>query len=116
MIFTGASHPVPSLTPTPSAADECVKIPFWDTSDTTLFLSYFDKEHKGNCVFPFQIMLEGVCASSNGSQSRPVNDKKTGDLGIFNATLALGEGGRFHFAYFVTAMELADIMDFLQGL
>lgn len=53
--------------------------------------------------------------TSNGSQSRPVN-KKTSDLGIFNAALALEEGGLFHFTYFVSAMELADIMDFYKEL
>lgn len=54
--------------------------------------------------------------TSNGSQSGPVNNKKTSDLGIFNAALALEEGGLFHFAYFVSAMELADIMDFYKEL
>lgn len=61
-------------------------------------------------------MLEGFCAYPNGSQSRPVNNKKTSDLGIFNAALALEEGGLFHFTYFVSAMELADIMDFYKEL
>lgn len=54
--------------------------------------------------------------TSNGSQSWPVNNKKTSDLGIFNAAWALEEGGLFHFAYFVSAMELADIMDFYKEL
>lgn len=116
MIF----HRCFSSRPIPPPNSQCgrwvCEDPFLGYSDTTLFLSYFDKEHKENCIFPFRITLEGVCASSNGSQSRPVHDKKTRDLGIFNATLALEEGGLFHFAYFVTAMELADIMDFLQGL
>lgn len=53
--------------------------------------------------------------TSKRSQSRPVNNKKTSDLGIFNAALAL-EGGLFHFTYFVSAMELADIMDFYKEL
>lgn len=56
-------------------------------------------------------MLEGFSVhTSNRSQSRPVN-KKTSDLGIFNAALALEEGGLFRILV-SSATRLADIMDF----
>lgn len=53
--------------------------------------------------------------TSKGSQSHPVNNKKTSDMGIFNATLA-SEEELFHFTYFVSTMELAEIMDFYKEL
>lgn len=61
-IILGASYPVPSRYPTPGVTDECVKILFLDISGPSLFLSYFEKELKENCIFHFHIMLEGFCA------------------------------------------------------
>lgn len=44
-----------------------------------------------------------------------VKNKKTSDLGMFHTASALEEE-LFHFAYFVSTMELARIMDFYKGL
>lgn len=61
----GVSRPIPSPPPPtqlPELQNECVKILFLGMSGTSLFLSYFEKERKENCIFHFQIMLEGFCA------------------------------------------------------
>lgn len=86
--------PGPGLAPAPSTANVS-EDPFlgylWQLFILTFFFFFPDKEHKENCIFHFQITPGFPVHTSNGSQSGPVNDKKTSDLGIFNAALALEE-------------------------
>ena len=63
-----------------------------------------------------QILQEGFCTHL---QQEPITSslatRKNSDLRMFHAASALEEE-LFHFAYFVSTMELAGIMDFYKGL
>lgn len=63
--------------PPPNTAAARVEIPFLDVSDTSLFLSYLNKEHReGNASFIFKGGCKVSGPACHGSQSRPGSEKK----------------------------------------
>lgn len=93
--------------------------PFLAVSALSLFVRYLYvilTQDTENCNLHFPILQEGFCTvPPTGANHILVNNKKTSDLGMFHAASALEEE-LFDFAYFVSTMELAGIMDFYKGL
>lgn len=89
--------------------------PFLARSASSLFVCYFATGQRKLQLSFRNAAGRFLYVPPTGANRILVKNKKTSDLGMFHTALALEEE-LFHFAYFVSTMELARIMDFYKGL